>query len=94
MGEGTRLQVGDIHSDRMLVHVRFGISEDNSSWVKTSKKFFLPVKALSKILLAMFRKALKKEAPELFAQIPKAAWYREWVLHCVNPSADGLAING
>lgn len=68
-----------------------GVSDDLSTWMKTQKKFFLPVKALSKIFRAMFREALKKEAPELFARIPKAVWYRDWVVHC-KPAGNGDSV--
>jgi hypothetical protein len=59
-----------------------GVSKDGATWVKGQKKFFLPVTALSKIFRAMFRDALKEAAPELFNQIPKTVWKRDWVVHC------------
>lgn len=68
-----------------------GVSEDKDNWLKTQNKFFLPVKALSKIFRAMFRDALQKEAPELFKTIPKAVWYKDWVVHC-KPAGDGESV--
>ena len=51
-----------------------GVSDDHSTWLPAQKKFFLPVKALSKIFRAMMRDALKEAAPELFSQITTHGW--------------------
>jgi hypothetical protein len=66
-------------------HIHFlvpagGVSEDSTIWLPAQKKFFLPVKALSKIYRAMVRDALKQT--DLFEQIPKSVWYKDWVVHC------------
>jgi hypothetical protein len=58
------------------------VSEDGSTWIRSHKKFFLPVKALSKIFRAMFRDALREKAPELFLQIPSIVWQKPWIVHC------------
>lgn len=68
-----------------------GGSEDGATWIKGSKKFFLPVKALSKIFRAMFRDALKENAPELFSPIPQSVWNRDWVVHC-KPAGNGDSV--
>jgi hypothetical protein len=53
--------------------------DDNSIWVKAQDKFFLPVKALSRVFRAMMRDALAQIAPELFRQIPAIVWRKHWV---------------
>ena len=92
--------IGILHTwTRTLVyhpHVHYlipavGVSEDNRTWIKGNKKFFMPVKALSKIFRAMFRDALKETAPELFASIPQAVWQRDWVVHC-KPAGNGDSV--
>jgi len=50
IGEGTRLQVGDIHSDRMLVHVRFG---------KGGKDRYVPLPSATLEMLRRFWKTHK-----------------------------------
>ncbi len=59
-----------------------GICKDKTEWLAAQKKFFLPVKALSKIFRAKFRDALKNKAPELYHQIPSQVWRKDWVVHC------------
>ena len=39
----------------------------------------MPVGVLSRKIAAKFRDALKKQKPDLFADIPAVAWRREWV---------------
>jgi hypothetical protein len=58
------------------------LAEDNSKWIKVQKKFFLPIKELSKIFRALFQEALKQADPNLFKSIPKAVWHKDWVVHC------------
>lgn len=92
--------VGVLHTwTRTLIyhpHVHYlvpavGVSRDGATWIKGQKKFFLPVKALSKIFRAMFRDALKEMAPELFGPIPKSVWKRAWVVHC-KPAGNGDSV--
>jgi len=58
------------------------ISDDKTVWIKPAKKFFLPVKGVSRVFRAMMRDALKQLAPELFQQIPSIVWRKNWVVHC------------
>ncbi len=58
------------------------ISNDQQIWIRAHKKFFLPVKILSRLFRAMIRDALKQMAPELFQQIPSEVWRINWVVHC------------
>jgi len=39
------------------------------------------VKALSRIFRAKFRDALRRRAPDVFAEIPAQVWEQEWVVH-------------
>jgi hypothetical protein len=59
-------------------------------WHPSRKSFLLPVKALSVIFRAKFRDALRKAAPDLFADIPSDVWEQDWVVHC-QPVGDGLS---
>lgn len=67
------------------------LSDDNMVWIKSQKKFFLPVKGLSRVFRAMMRDALKQLAPELFQQIPPSVWQKNWVVHC-KPVGNGHAV--
>jgi len=58
-----------------------GVAADGT-WRPSRKNFFLPVKALSKIVRARFRDALRKTDPACFAQVPAAVWQKDWVVHC------------
>jgi hypothetical protein len=53
---------------------------DDGTWQPAHKKFFMPVKALSRLFRAHFQQALQKT--EDYAEIPKAAWSQPWVVHC------------
>jgi hypothetical protein len=45
-----------------------------------SRRFLLPVKALSILFRAKFRDGLKKQG--CFATVPAAVWSQDWVVHC------------
>ena len=53
---------------------------DDSTWQSAHKKFFLPVKALSRLFRSHFQQALKKT--EEYADISSAVWSQPWVVHC------------
>ena len=55
-----------------------GLSPDGRRWMPASKKFLLPVKALGAHLRTLFKTALQKNHPELFAQVPAKVWKRHW----------------
>jgi hypothetical protein len=67
------------------------ISQDKRNWTRTKYKFFLPVKALSKIFRAKFRDALKKTDMELFKKVPPQVWQKDWVVHC-KPAGTGKEV--
>jgi hypothetical protein len=54
----------------------------DGSWRPSRKNFFLPVKALSRIVRARFRDALRRADADCFAQVPPAVWQKDWVVHC------------
>jgi hypothetical protein len=58
-----------------------GLWPDEGLWLEARQEFLMPVKALSKIVAAKFRDALKKADPPLFAGIHKEIWKRPWVVH-------------
>ena len=60
----------------------------DGSWRPSRKNFFLPVKALSRVVRARFRDALRKADADCFAQVPPAVWQKDWVVHC-QPVGDG-----
>lgn len=68
-----------------------GLKADNSVWVRTQDRFFLPVTALSRVFRGMLRDALRQSAPALFATIPASIWRKEWVVHAM-PVGDGEAV--
>lgn len=65
-----------------------GLSSDGQTWLPVRNHFFLPVKALSKLFRAEFRRSLQKNA--IFNQIPEQVWRKDWVVHC-KPVGDGQA---
>jgi hypothetical protein len=89
--------VGVLHTwTRNLIyhpHVHYlapggGLSPDGHTWLPTRNQFFLPVKALSKLFRAAFRRGLQKTA--LFDQVPQKVWRKDWVVHC-KPVGNGQA---
>lgn len=68
-----------------------GLTENNDIWVRGQDKFFLPVKALSRVFRGMLRDALRQASPALFATIPASVWRKEWVVHSM-PVGDGDAV--
>ena len=58
-----------------------GLATDGS-WKPSRKNFVLPVKALSTVVRAKFRDALRKADADCFAQVSAAAWQQPWVVHC------------
>lgn len=57
-----------------------GLGADGGNWHSARKCFFLPVKALSKLFRAAFRRALQKT--DLYDRIPSNVWRKKWVVHC------------
>jgi hypothetical protein len=89
--------VGVLHTwTRNLIfhpHVHYlapggGLHSDGKTWLPARQGFFLPVRALSKLFRAAFRRGLEKL--KLCDQIPAKVWTQAWVVHC-KPVADGQA---
>ncbi len=89
--------VGVLHTwTRNLIfhpHVHYlapagGLHTDGKTWLSARQGFFLPVRALSKLFRAAFRRGLQKL--KLFEKVPSKIWAQEWVVHC-KPVGDGQA---
>jgi putative transposase/transposase-like zinc-binding protein len=65
-----------------------GLQADGQTWLPARPGFFLPVRALSKLFRAAFRRGLQKL--KLFEQVPSKVWQQQWVVHC-KPVGDGQA---
>ena len=59
-----------------------GVSADGTAWHDAPDGFLVPVKKLSRMIAHRFAQTLKKDHPELFAQVPSRAWKREWCSYC------------
>jgi len=57
-----------------------GLAKDGQTWLTARKNFLVPVKALSKLVRAKFREALRKHT--CFADVPASVWKQDWVVHC------------
>jgi len=55
------------------------VLDNGEKWEASPPGFFLPVKALSKIYKAAFRKSMQRAG--LSALIPSALWNQSWVVH-------------
>lgn len=63
-----------------------GLRADGRKWrkcrtLRDGTPYLLPVQVLSRRFRARFAGALRGEAPELFREVPRAAWEKEWVVH-------------
>jgi hypothetical protein len=70
-------QIG-YHPHAHLLVTGGGVSDDGQSWCEPPSTFLVPVKALSKLIAARFRDALKKAKPDAFARLPRKTWKRPW----------------
>ena len=69
-----------------------GVSDDGQSWREPRDRFLVPVKALSKLIAARFRDALKKAKPNAFDRLPRKTWKREWCSFCKHYGRGKLAV--
>jgi hypothetical protein len=72
----------DYHPHVHLLVSGGGIGKDGATWRQAKHPFLVPVRALSRLVRGKFRDALKKERPDLHAQLPASLWTREWVAWC------------
>jgi DNA-directed RNA polymerase subunit RPC12/RpoP len=70
------------HPHTHLLVTGGGVADDGQSWCEPPGQFLVPVKALSKLIAARFRDALKKAEPEAFDRLPHKTWKREWCSFC------------
>ena len=61
-----------------------GVTDDGRSWREPPNRFLVPVKALSILIAARFRDALKKADPHAFRRLPRMIWKREWCSFCTH----------
>ncbi|MFO7906804.1 MAG: transposase [Pirellulaceae bacterium] len=59
-----------------------GVTPDGQSWQPARGQFLVPVRLLSRKIAALFREALRKEKPDVFATLPECVWHLEWVSFC------------
>lgn len=60
-----------------------GVSEDGDYWVLPKNvKWFIPVKALSKMVRKRFHKRLKRYSPQLASSLPGKIWNGGWNAFC------------
>ncbi|MHC4984437.1 MAG: IS91 family transposase, partial [Planctomycetota bacterium] len=72
----------ECHPHAHLLVTGGGITDDGQSWREPTGPFLVPVKALSKLIAARFRDALKKANPEVFVRVPRKTWKRAWCSFC------------
>jgi hypothetical protein len=58
-----------------------GLDRQGSWRTPVSRKFLVPVKALSRVFRARFRDLLKADFPDIFRAIPATVWRQGWVVH-------------
>jgi len=63
-----------------------GLRADGKKWRKCRTRkdgspYLLPVQVLSRRLRTRMAAALRAEAPELYREVPRAVWGKEWVVH-------------
>jgi hypothetical protein len=73
-------------------HIHFlipggGSATDGQTWLPARNNFLFPVKALSRIVRAKFRDALRQTP--LLDLVPVSVWRQAWVVHC-QPVGSGL----
>jgi hypothetical protein len=59
-----------------------GITPDGQHWEPARGEYLVPVARLSRKVAALFREALRVQAPEVLASIPGTVWQRQWVTFC------------
>ena len=59
-----------------------GLSADGRRWVPARHQFLLHHTALGDRCRTLFKERLRKEHPELFAQVPARVWKQHWNVGC------------
>ena len=63
-----------------------GLAAEGARWLPSGRKFFVPVRALSRLIRGKFCAGLKQRCPGL--AVPSGTWRHDWVVYCV-PWANG-----
>ena len=63
-----------------------GLRGDERKWrkcrrLKDGSPYLLPVQVLSRRFRTRFAEALRAQAPELYREVPRAVWEKDWVVH-------------
>ena len=74
-----------------------GLSDDQTEWIRSGKKFFLPVKALSAVFRGILCRLLEQGVEQgkiklpddtsSFRQIKNLCYQKKWVVYCEKPFA-------
>ena len=68
-----------------------GISDDGSTWQPVRHMaYFVPVKALSRLVRGKFLAWLRNKRPDLY--VPDSVWAQDWVVHCTPWRAGETAV--
>lgn len=59
-----------------------GLSSDGRLWVPARRKFLLHHEALGDHFRTVFKERLRREQPDLFAQVPAKVWQLHWNVGC------------
>ena len=80
-----------------------GLSDDQMEWIPAHKKFFAPVKAMSRqfrgilmrlIAEALNEKQMKMPDQENFETLKKSCFSKDWVVYCQRPFTDSESLIG
>jgi len=62
------------------------------NWISSRKKFFLPVKVLSRKFRGKYLALLKKQLPEIDPALLNDCYHKEWVVYCKPPFKDAACV--
>lgn len=61
---------------------------DGNRWISSRKKFFLPVKVLSRKFRGKFLHLLREALPGMDTQMVKSLYRKDWIVYCKPPFGD------
>ena len=80
------------HPHTHLLVTGGGVSDDGQVWCQPAGAFLVPVKALSKLIAARFRDALKRAKPDAYDRLPRKTWKRPWCSFSKHYGRGGKAV--